>query len=105
MGLWSRTYVCCAVPLCKLRASACWRQRFTDSHQIPLLHRCRAPLDYDRTEPYVGHADNGGIYAIMAQFLIVSLVTGVLCFAAPSSAWSPRALSSRKRPTSCATPR
>ncbi|GAA5965448.1 hypothetical protein JCM8115_005754 [Rhodotorula mucilaginosa] len=43
MGLWSRTYVCCAVPLY-----------------------------------------NGGIYAILAQFLIVSLVTGVLCFAAPS---------------------
>ncbi|GAA5986779.1 hypothetical protein JCM10908_000894 [Rhodotorula pacifica] len=43
MGLWSRTYVCCAVPLY-----------------------------------------NGGIYAILAQFLIVSIVTGVLCFAAPS---------------------
>ncbi|ORY91714.1 hypothetical protein BCR35DRAFT_299000 [Leucosporidium creatinivorum] len=43
MGLWSRTYVCCAVPLY-----------------------------------------NSGIYAILAQFTIVSLVTGILAFAAPS---------------------
>ncbi|GAA5909714.1 hypothetical protein JCM5296_005770 [Sporobolomyces johnsonii] len=43
MGLWSRTYVCCAVPLY-----------------------------------------NSGIYAVLAQFLIISIVTGVLCFAAPS---------------------
>ncbi|GAA5854483.1 hypothetical protein JCM8547_004859 [Rhodosporidiobolus lusitaniae] len=43
MGLWSRTYVCCAVPLY-----------------------------------------NAGIYAILSQFLILSIVTGVLCFAAPS---------------------
>ncbi|GAA6008792.1 hypothetical protein JCM11491_003785 [Sporobolomyces phaffii] len=43
MGLWSRTYVCCAVPLY-----------------------------------------NSGIYCILAQFLIISLVTGVLCFASPS---------------------
>ncbi|GAA6005089.1 hypothetical protein JCM10207_008506 [Rhodosporidiobolus poonsookiae] len=43
MGLWSRTYVCCAVPLY-----------------------------------------NAGIYAILGQFLIISIVTGVLCFAAPS---------------------
>ncbi|GAA6062794.1 hypothetical protein JCM10212_002163 [Sporobolomyces blumeae] len=43
MGLWSRTYVCCAVPLY-----------------------------------------NSGIYAILAQFLILSTVTGVLCFASPS---------------------
>ncbi|GAA6029828.1 hypothetical protein JCM8097_001067 [Rhodosporidiobolus ruineniae] len=43
VGLWSRTYVCCAVPLY-----------------------------------------NAGIYAILSQFLIVSIVTGVLCFAAPS---------------------
>ncbi|BGP15002.1 hypothetical protein JCM10213_002855 [Rhodosporidiobolus nylandii] len=42
MGLWSRTYVCCAVPLY-----------------------------------------NAGIYAILAQFLIISIVAGVLCFAAP----------------------
>ncbi|GAA5971930.1 hypothetical protein JCM11641_001574 [Rhodosporidiobolus odoratus] len=42
MGLWSRTYVCCAVPLY-----------------------------------------NAGIYAILAQFLIISIVTGVLAFAAP----------------------
>ncbi|GAA5927971.1 uncharacterized protein JCM15063_006047 [Sporobolomyces koalae] len=43
MGMWSRTYVCCAVPLY-----------------------------------------NAGIYCILAQFLIISLVTGVLCFASPS---------------------
>ncbi|GAA5836379.1 hypothetical protein JCM5353_002501 [Sporobolomyces roseus] len=43
MGLWSRTYVCCAVPL-----------------------------------------HNSGIYCILAQFLIISLVTSVLCFASPS---------------------
>ncbi|GAA5980012.1 hypothetical protein JCM5350_005996 [Sporobolomyces pararoseus] len=43
MGLWSRTYVCCAVPLY-----------------------------------------NSGIYCILAQSLIISLVTGVLCFASPS---------------------
>ncbi|GAA5886963.1 hypothetical protein JCM16303_003073 [Sporobolomyces ruberrimus] len=43
MGVWSRTYVCCAVPLY-----------------------------------------NSGIYCILAQFLIISLVTGVLCFASPS---------------------
>ncbi|BGP23769.1 proteophosphoglycan ppg4 [Rhodotorula toruloides] len=43
MGIWSRTYVCCAVPLY-----------------------------------------NGGIYAILAQFLVISVVAGVLCFAAPS---------------------
>lgn len=30
-------------------------------------------------------ADNVGVYAIMAQFAIVSLVTGILCFAAPKS--------------------
>ncbi|GAA5916957.1 hypothetical protein JCM6882_005069 [Rhodosporidiobolus microsporus] len=42
VGLWSRTYVCCAVPLY-----------------------------------------NAGIYAILGQFLIISIVTGVLCFAAP----------------------
>ncbi|BGP39012.1 hypothetical protein JCM10450v2_002969 [Rhodotorula kratochvilovae] len=43
MGIWSRTYVCCAVPLY-----------------------------------------NSGIYAILAQFLVISIVSGVLCFAAPS---------------------
>ncbi|GAA5821973.1 hypothetical protein JCM3770_003029 [Rhodotorula araucariae] len=43
MAIWSRTYVCCAVPLY-----------------------------------------NSGIYAILAQFLIISIVSGVLCFAAPS---------------------
>ncbi|GAA6005376.1 uncharacterized protein JCM10292_007327 [Rhodotorula paludigena] len=43
MGIWSRTYVCCAVPLY-----------------------------------------NAGIYAIMAQFLIIAVVAGVLCFAAPA---------------------
>ncbi|GAA5927675.1 hypothetical protein JCM3775_006049 [Rhodotorula graminis] len=43
MPVWSRTYVCCAVPLY-----------------------------------------NSGIYAILAQFLVISIVTGVLCFAAPS---------------------
>ncbi|KAK4056533.1 hypothetical protein OIO90_002380 [Microbotryomycetes sp. JL221] len=42
MGLWSRTYVCCAVPLY-----------------------------------------NVGVYAILSQFTIISLVTGILCFAAP----------------------
>ncbi|KAK4055753.1 hypothetical protein OIV83_000300 [Microbotryomycetes sp. JL201] len=42
MGLWSRTYVCCAVPLY-----------------------------------------NVGAYAILSQFTVIALVTGVLCFAAP----------------------
>lgn len=41
-------------------------------------------------------ADNGGIYAILAQFLVISVVAGVLCFAAPSSALP---LSSRSLPS------
>lgn len=32
-----------------------------------------------------GETDNSGIYAILAQFAIISLVTGILSFAAPSS--------------------
>ncbi|EGU12846.1 Proteophosphoglycan ppg4 [Rhodotorula toruloides ATCC 204091] len=32
----------------------------------------------------VAHVHNGGIYAILAQFLVISVVAGVLCFAAPS---------------------
>jgi hypothetical protein len=87
MGLWSRTYVCCAVPLCK--------------HGTSRLARCGRLADLGSvTQPlatcFAAHTDNGGIYAILAQFLIVSLVTGVLCFAAPSSTSSlPAALGAR----------
>lgn len=72
MGLWSRTYVCCAVPLCKRESlqptCVLFRRVFAD---------CGRALSYN--------VDNSGIYAIMSQFAIIALVTGILCFAAPSS--------------------
>lgn len=64
--VWSRTYCCCAVPLCQSLFSQ-------GAFELALI------TPYNRT------ADNSGIYAIIAQFLVVSLVTGVLAFAAPKS--------------------
>lgn len=77
--------MCCAVPLCTsrspLRCTAGEPALTKVAHSTPPPPRFARPRDHLRC----ASADNGGIYAILAQFLIVAVVTGVLCFAAPAS--------------------
>lgn len=63
LEMWSRTYCCAAIPLCM--SSQRSSEVSADSTRAPI--------------------DNSGIYAIITQFLVVSLVAGVLSFAAPTS--------------------
>lgn len=64
MGFFSRTYCCCAVPLC----------------ESPLCVRTRRVAALTQT-----HTDNVGIYAILAQFAVIAFAAGILTFATPDS--------------------